>query len=165
MHRSRRLAISCCLALLAIRATAGPLADEVNERDIQARYDRVAASWEPTEYRVRHILVESQAAADAALRRIQGGESFADVAREVSIDRASAVLGGTLEWNGARSFVPPFSDTVLALAPRGLSSTPIRTPFGWHVVEVLGTRPHPLPTYARMHDQIADELRRETVGR
>ena len=54
---------------------------------------------------------------------------------------------------------------MVALAPRGLSAAPVKTQFGWHVIEVTGVRPKVLPSYEEVHDKIAESLRSRAAGR
>jgi parvulin-like peptidyl-prolyl isomerase len=93
---------------------------------------------------VSHLLVESEAEADAALTRIDDGEPFADVASDVSIDPGSAAAGGELRDAGGgcqttdaitQSYVAPFAEAANA-AVVGEPTAPFETEFGFHVVLV-----------------------------
>jgi peptidyl-prolyl cis-trans isomerase SurA len=93
----------------------------------------------------RHILIRPNEVMDdestrqklLELReRIEEGDSFADIARVESEDPASAAEGGELGWNSAGTFHPQFEDQMARLDP-GEVSQPFRTPFGWHLVEVM----------------------------
>lgn len=102
-----------------------------------------------TEIRARHILIAAGDDADedeaarrelAELRRrLDGGASFEELARARSDDTRSARQGGDLGWFGPGDMVPAFQAVVADLRP-GQLSEPFRTPFGWHVVEVLDER-------------------------
>jgi peptidyl-prolyl cis-trans isomerase D len=111
---------------------------------------------EPAQRRARHILVKvSQGAAEdavaaakakaaAALERIRGGADFAAVAREVSDDPGSAAKGGDLGWFERGVMVKEFEDAAFAQAP-GKAGDPVRSPFGFHVIEVTEVRdPKPM---------------------
>jgi peptidyl-prolyl cis-trans isomerase SurA len=98
--------------------------------------------------RVRHILVKTNEITsdeDARLRlqqllqRIQGGDKFNTLARSHSDDTASALKGGELGWINPGDMVPEFEQQLEGLAP-GQLSQPFRTPFGWHIVELLERR-------------------------
>jgi peptidyl-prolyl cis-trans isomerase SurA len=93
----------------------------------------------------RHILLQpDEVMDDEAVRarmeqireRIVAGESFADVARLESDDPASAAMGGDLGWNPPGTFVPEFEAQLATLEPGDLSQ-PFRSPFGWHIIELL----------------------------
>ncbi len=100
------------------------------------------------ETRVRHILIkpseirsleESQRLAERLYQRIQNGEDFATLARQFSEDPGSALNGGDLNWVDPEALVPEFR-TVMANSPIGRLSRPFRSPFGWHILEVLDRR-------------------------
>lgn len=95
----------------------------------------------------RHILVkvnEVVSDADAKRRilsireRLENGADFAEQARLNSED-ASASRGGDLNWLSPGDTVPEFEQVMNALAP-GKLSEPVRSPFGWHLIEVLERR-------------------------
>jgi peptidyl-prolyl cis-trans isomerase SurA len=96
----------------------------------------------------RHILIKPNELQDdatvrqklAAIReRILKGEEFAAFASSMSEDSGSAVNGGDLSWTGPGTFVPEFESTMNGLAIDEISA-PIRSPFGWHIIQVLGRR-------------------------
>jgi peptidyl-prolyl cis-trans isomerase SurA len=103
-----------------------------------------------TQVHARHILIKtSEITSDNDARqrlqqlkqRLEGGDDFASLARSHSDDQGSALKGGDLGWISAGDVVPEFEDQVLRLQP-GQISKPFRTPFGWHLVEVLERRRH-----------------------
>lgn len=100
------------------------------------------------EVHVRHILLkpseirseeETQRLAEKLYERIQAGESFADLAKKFSEDPGSKLNGGDLNWVDPESLVPEFRE-VMNNAPQGQVTRPFRSPFGWHVLEVMGRR-------------------------
>ncbi len=100
------------------------------------------------ERKVRHILIKTNAIvtderAKSMLlelkKRIEGGESFSNIARAYSEDSISASSGGNLEWAAPGTFVPEFEDMIDTL-PINKISDPFLSQFGWHILEVLGKR-------------------------
>ncbi|HHB12861.1 MAG TPA: molecular chaperone SurA [Chromatiales bacterium] len=96
----------------------------------------------------RHILVKPKPGeTDAEVRerlaslrrRIQAGEDFAELAKAHSEDTGSAVRGGDLGWLSPGSTVPEFEEVMDRLRPGELSE-PFKSPFGWHLVQVLDRR-------------------------
>ena len=96
----------------------------------------------------RHILIKpNELLDDATVRqkltaireRILKGEEFAAFASSMSEDSGSSVNGGDLGWTGPGTFVPEFESTMNGLAIDEISA-PIRSPFGWHIIQVLGRR-------------------------
>lgn len=101
-----------------------------------------------TETRARHILLSTaaQLSDDEARQRLEGlrqriqkGEDFATLAQEYSDDKGSKVRGGELGWVGPGMLVPQFEQEMNALQPNQVSA-PFKTPFGWHIVQVLERR-------------------------
>ena len=97
---------------------------------------------------VRHILMKPNELDDdetvrqklAKLReRIEKGESFAGIASTASEDPGSAPDGGDLGWSGPGSFVPEFDKAIADLQVNEISE-PLKTRYGWHIVQMLGTR-------------------------
>lgn len=127
------------------------------------RGDTQAASV--TQTHVRHILLrpsEILSAAEARQQllnlreRIQNGEDFAALARAHSEDPTSAANGGDLGWVNPGQMVPEFEKAMNALKPNQLSE-PLRTPFGLHLIQVLGRRTHDV-TKERMLDSARQQI-------
>ena len=101
------------------------------------------------EYEVRHILLKlnpmlNDAQAKAELTRIRsdiiaGKMTFADAALKYSKDYLSGANGGSLGYAFPESYAPLFAQTV-AQSKQGVISAPFKTEFGWHILEVTGTR-------------------------
>lgn len=85
-----------------------------------------------------HILVKKHSEALQVLERIKKGESFADIAREVSIDRGSGKRGGDLGLFGRGQMVRPFEEAAFKLKKGELSLEPVRTQFGYHIIKRAG---------------------------
>ena len=109
---------------------------------------RGAARTMVDQYRARHILMRpneilDEAAVQQKARGIRdqiiGGDDFATVAEAVSEDTASAAEGGELGWLSPGDTVPEFEE-VLTTLPLNEISEPIKSRFGWHLIEVLERR-------------------------
>ncbi|MGI0036799.1 MAG: peptidylprolyl isomerase [Nitrososphaera sp.] len=86
--------------------------------------------------RCSHILVQKQSEALAVIERLKKGESFANLAKELSIDKGSGKRGGDLGSFGRGMMVKPFEEAAFRLE-RGQLSEPIKTEFGYHVIKRL----------------------------
>jgi len=100
------------------------------------------------ERKVRHILIKKNAIVTDDIaqkklleikKRIENGESFADLARAHSDDTMSAAAGGALDWTAPGSFVPEFEDKIDTMQIKKISK-PFSTQYGWHILEVLEKR-------------------------
>jgi len=96
----------------------------------------------------RHILITPDAITDekAAFEKAQllrqqilDGDKFEDLAIEFSDDKGSGALGGDLDWTDPGTFVPEFTAAMDKLAINEISQ-PVKTEFGYHVIQVLGRR-------------------------
>jgi peptidyl-prolyl cis-trans isomerase SurA len=100
-----------------------------------------------TQTRARHILIKTSELVsenDARGRiiklqeRLENNGDFAEIARLQSED-GSAARGGDLGWLSPGDTVPDFEKAMDALKP-GQVSAPVRSPFGWHLIQVLERR-------------------------
>lgn len=89
----------------------------------------------------RHILVDTEEEALAALERINNGEEWGDVAAEVSKD-STASSGGDLGWFTQGKMVQAFNDAAFSQEV-GTISDPVQTDFGWHLIQVIAHEDHP----------------------
>ena len=85
-----------------------------------------------------HILVKKQSEAMAVLERLKKGESFANLARELSVDRGSGKKGGDLGLFGRGVMVKPFEEAAFKLN-KGEISQPVKTEFGYHIIKRAGS--------------------------
>jgi parvulin-like peptidyl-prolyl isomerase len=134
---------------------------KVTDADIKAHYDKNKAQFERTNCReVRHILVKDKGLADRIYARVRGGEDFAALAKQYSEDKTSAAKGGNYTAVKGQS-VPPF-DKFVFNAETGDLSRPVKTEFGWHVIEVLSeVKPKCLTPLEDVEQSIRDTLLRE----
>lgn len=100
---------------------------------------------EVTKTHVRHILVKQDASmtedeamkqANNLYQQIKSGKDFALLAKQYSLDAASAIKGGDLGWVNPGELVPEF-EKAMDVLPVHHVSKPIKSVFGWHLIEVL----------------------------
>jgi parvulin-like peptidyl-prolyl isomerase len=106
--------------------------DAISDEDLQAAYE--ASRFDLTEACVSHILVDTEEEAIAAKDRIDGGETFAEVAMDVGTD-GTAAAGGELGCGPLSRYVPEFALGALEV-PLDQASRPVRSQFGYHLILV-----------------------------
>jgi peptidyl-prolyl cis-trans isomerase D len=102
----------------------------------------------------RHILVADETAAKDALVRLQKGEAWDLLAKELSIDASNNEKGGDLGWFAKGKMVTEFSDAAFALKV-GEISQPVKSSFGFHIIQVLGHEERELDQSAYTQAQTA----------
>lgn len=135
----------------------------VTEADIKAEYDKFVANNGGKEFRARHILVEKEDEAQAIIAALQKGEKFEDLAKQRSKDPGSGANGGDLDWASPDSFVPEFASAMRKLGKGQLTSTPVKSNFGWHIIRVDDVRDAKLPALADIKPQIQQNLQQQRL--
>ncbi|MDX1368506.1 peptidylprolyl isomerase [Pseudomonas sp.] len=124
----------------------------INEQEVRRVYEENQARLvRPEQVRARHLLLAVPAGADAAvareaeqrirdlLQQIRTGADFAELAQRHSED-ANAQQGGDLGYFSRGKMVPAFEAAAFALRP-GEVSEPVRSPYGWHLIQLEAHRP------------------------
>lgn len=127
----------------------------LDDAAVKAEYDkRIANVKMPKEYKVRHILVETEEAAKTVIAELDKGKPFADLAKAQSKDSATAEKGGAMEeWIHQQEVA--FGEVLLTLEKGKYTKTPVKSDFGWHVVQMDDIREAALPSF----DSVKDRLR------
>jgi peptidyl-prolyl cis-trans isomerase C len=121
------------------------------DQELHAEYDAVA---DKTEYHARHILVPTKEKAEALIKKIKGGAKFEDVAKAESTD-TSKTSGGDLGWFTTARMVKPFGDAVKALKKGEMTTEPVQTQYGWHIIKVEDSRDAP---FDQMKPQLTNAI-------
>lgn len=89
----------------------------------------------------RHILVATEDEAKKVLERLQAGEDFATLAKELSTDTGTKEEGGDLGWFPRGTMVTEFENAAFALEA-GQTSAPVQTSYGYHIINVIERDPN-----------------------
>lgn len=132
----------------------------LTDAEIQADYQQNYAGKPPEqEVHARHILVKTEAEAQDVIKKLKAGEDFAKLAAQVSTDTGSAKQnGGDLGWFKKTDMIPAFSDAAFAMKKGDISSTPVKSQYGFHVIQVLDTRTDPIPSLDSVKGKIRQDL-------
>lgn len=131
-----------------------------SEAEIRDVYEQNLERYLATQYKARHILLESEEEANEVIALLDEGANFAELAQERSTDGAAS-QGGDLGYFSADSMVPPFAAAVTGMQPGNYSSEPVQTRFGWHVILLEDVREQEPPGV----EAVREELEREADRR
>ena len=146
-------------ALMRDELAKNPITDE----QVKAAYKEQKKATGAKEYKVRHILVDSEADAKDITAQLKKGAKWEDLAKK-SKDPGSAQRGGELDWAGAGSYVKPFSDAMVKLDKGQMTDAPVQSQFGWHVIKVDDTRDAQFPPLDQVAPQIREALQQQKMA-
>jgi peptidyl-prolyl cis-trans isomerase C len=136
----------------------------VSDESLKAEYERIKGTIAGTEYKARHILVEKEAEArDIVARLKKDPGTFAKLAAEKSKDPGSKGAGGDLGWFDPRGMVPEFGAAVSKLEKGKITETPVKTQFGYHVIQLEDSRPVQAPPFDEVKAELAQQLGQQNL--
>ena len=134
---------------------------KVSDAQIQAYFTKNHAAFDkPAQAQARHILVADLNTAQKVEADLKGGANFATEAQKYSIDPGSKDKGGELGNIRHGQMVPAFDAAVFSL-PVNVISAPVKSPYGYHIIQVESRDPGQKATLANTKDKIADMLRQQ----
>jgi peptidyl-prolyl cis-trans isomerase C len=132
---------------------------QVTDEAIQARYqEQYAGKTGDAEVHARHILVADEATAKKIIAELKKGGDFAALSKQYSKDPSAAQQGGDLGFFKKTDMVPEFADTAFALKDKEVTPVPVKTQFGWHVIQTLEHRTTAPPTFEQVHDELRQQM-------
>lgn len=134
------------------------------EEQLKAEYERIKAAIAGTEYKARHILLASEADANAIIAQLKKDPAaFAKLAQEKSLDTGSKTAGGDLGWFDLQSMVPEFGAAAAKLEKGQFSAEPVKTEFGYHVILLDDSRPIEPPPFDAVKAQLTESVQQENL--
>ncbi|HXF17653.1 MAG TPA: peptidylprolyl isomerase [Burkholderiales bacterium] len=132
------------------------------DADLRKEYERVKSERSATdagkEYKSRHILLKDEETAKQVIADLDAGGDFATIAKEKSEDPGSKEQGGDLEWSTAQAYVQPFGEALQSLKKGERTKEPVKTNFGYHIIELEDVRTVPFPEFDQVKPQIQQQL-------
>jgi peptidyl-prolyl cis-trans isomerase C len=131
------------------------------EADVRKEYERVKAERSGEigkQYKSRHILVKEEADAKQIIADLEAGGDFAAIAKEKSEDTGTKELGGELDWSEAEGYVQPFGEALKALKKGERTKEPVKTTYGYHIIELEDVKSVPFPEFDQVKPQIQQQL-------
>lgn len=117
-----------------------------------------------SQYQLSQITLSTESEAIAVIGRLQSGESFAKVAKEVSRDAGSKSQGGMLGWVMPTQVATPIADVMVNLAKGAFSTSPIKMQGAYVIIKVDDIRSVKLPSFKATKSQLRQELIQKYLG-
>lgn len=134
----------------------------VSDEELRSHYQSFVKDLGDKEYRARHILVKSQAEAEQIMASLKKGANFAKLAKEKSLDKGSAQNGGELGWFPPSMMVKPFADALNG-AKKGALLGPVKTEFGYHIIQLEDTRKLTPPPFDAVKERLRADLQQQKI--
>ena len=135
----------------------------VTNAEIQKEYDRAKAEVGDKEYKARHILVDKEDGAKDLIAELKKGGKFDELAKKNSTDQGTKEHGGELDWSVPAAFDKQFSDALAKLEKGKITETPVRTRYGFHVIQLDDVRPVKFPALAEVKPQVEQRLKQQKM--
>lgn len=134
--------------------------------DIKQYYDTHREEFTvPEQIHARHILVATEDQAKEILQLLKRPNAdFAALAAQYSLDDSNKSRGGDLNWFSRGMMVKAFEDAAFALKNPGDRSEPVKTKFGWHIIELLGRRPASIKSLDEAREEIRTNLQEQQLN-
>ena len=128
----------------------------VTDEEVRQYFDIYYANYGGQEEQVkaRHILLETEQEAIDVIEQINNGADFAELARGKSIESAAVSTGGDLGYFGRGRMVPEFEQAAFSQKVGELSSEPVKSQFGYHVILVEDYKPAVKPSFETAKDLV-----------
>ena len=141
------------------------IAPALTEEALRERYQKeIAGKPGEEEVHARHILTASEADARAALAEVRKpGADFAEVAKRRSTG-PGAKEGGDLGFFKKSDMVPEFAEAAFALKAGEIGKEPVKSAFGWHVIQVVERRTAPVPSFEESEESLRQAAFEEAVN-
>jgi peptidyl-prolyl cis-trans isomerase C len=130
----------------------------ITDADVQKEYERMRAQAGDKEYKARHILVETEDQAKGLIAELKRGAKFDELASKNSKDTGTAQRGGDLDWNVPGQYDRQFSEAMVKLEKGKYTESPVRTRFGFHVIQLDDVRAIKFPALNEVRPRLTQQL-------
>lgn len=136
----------------------------IGDSELKSMYEAMRVKGGDTEYNASVILVKTEAEADSIIARLNKGAAFTTVAKE-SIDPNSKYNGGNVGWSSPGKFVKPVADALGTLKKGQYTKTPVKSGYGYYVIELDDTRPLKVPSFEDMKPMLLQQAQAQMIDR
>lgn len=134
----------------------------ISDAQLKAEYEAIKGNLGSTEYKARHVLVEKEDEAKAIIAKLDKGEKLADLAKQ-SKDPGSKDKGGELGWSSPNAYVKPFGEALAKLKKGEYTKTPVKSDFGYHVIQLDDSRPMTPPPFDQVKQQLQQRASQQQI--
>ena len=138
----------------------------VSQEEVQQYYEENKESFNQTEQiRARHILVATEEEAKELIKQLNAGADFGQLALEKSTDPSAKENQGDLGYFDRNAqFVAEFKDAAFKLKVGEMTTKPVKTEWGYHIIKVEDLKPAGQLSFEQVKDSISEELRSGKEG-
>jgi len=122
----------------------------VTEEAMKAEYERIKATITGTEYKARHILVEKESEAK-------------DIIAKLKKDAGAFAKLAELGWFDVSRMVPEFGAAVTKLEKGAITQEPVKTQFGYHVIQLEDSKPVEAPPFDDVKGTLSQQLAQQNL--
>ncbi len=137
----------------------------ISESDIKNAYEQYKKDLGSQEFNAKHILLASEQEAKDVIAELNKGGNFNKIAKDKSKDTGSKDKGGDLGWFPANSMVKPFAEALTSLKKGNVTTIPVQTQFGWHVIKLEDTRALQAPEFDKVKEGLAKTLQQKQLDK
>lgn len=135
----------------------------VSDDMLNAEYKKIAGEM-GSEYKARHILVDKESGAKDIIAKLKKNpKAFASLAKEKSMDPGSKANGGDLGWFDSGAMVPEFSAAVSKLEKGKFTEEPVKSQFGYHVIQLDDSRPKTIPPLDQIKQALQQQIQQQNL--
>ena len=135
-----------------------PITDAKLREEYERQKKLIGDNSTAIQYKVSQIILPTESEALGVIARLQKGESFTKLAKEVSIDNASREQGGSVGWILPQQILRPIADVMVNLNKGAITNSPIQVQGGWVIIKVEDKRTMKMPTFDEAKNQVRQAL-------
>ncbi len=136
---------------------------KITDDELKQAYDEAKKEPAGTEFKVRHILLKDEAEAKKIIKELEKGADFGELAKKKSVSTTVNTDGGDLGWFNASQKAKPIADAVAQMKPGTYSKEPVKTDYGWEVIQLQETRPMEPPSFDAIKPRIVEFIQRQKL--
>lgn len=134
------------------------------DADVKAEYEAYKAQRGEKEYRVRHILVNTEDEAKALIAKLKAGGKFDELAKASGKDGTAPNGGEVPGWISVNDYLPEFTKAMAALQKGAITDVPVKTSQGFHVIKLEEVRPAKIEPFETVKQQAYESVQQKKLA-